>query len=260
MLKPKPCTNRPATKVARQKSASDEESRCRGNVCEEDKLDTDEEEKQFKREKELLMKTRDEKQRKAQRLKEIASLKQDIRELENEEMERDEIKKQEALRQEKETLIKTLLKKKELAKFQREIEQLKKRIGETENADDENLQESYISEEKYEGQDRIKKSRYVEIECPGQTSQILVEKAELEEMMKELLRIKIVPDIVTTVTSEIIKALQRLSSENNLDYSNIMRDLKPLKFESLQPSPVFQNDTLSMQAMNNIEHDYDIAT
>lgn len=48
-----------------------------------DKVDTDEEEKQFKKEKELLMKTRDEKQRKAQRLKEIASLKQDIRELEN---------------------------------------------------------------------------------------------------------------------------------------------------------------------------------
>ena len=37
MLKPKPCANRPATKVARQKSASDEESRCRGNVCEEGK-------------------------------------------------------------------------------------------------------------------------------------------------------------------------------------------------------------------------------
>ena len=78
--------------------------------------------------------------------------------------------------------------------------------------------------------------------------------------MKELLRIKIVPEIVTTVTSEIIKALQQLSNENNLDYSNIMHDLKSLKFESLQPSPVFQNDTLSMQAMNNIEHDYDIAT
>ena len=74
---------------------------------------------------------------------------------------------------------------------------------------------------------------------------------------KELLENEIVPDIIATVTSRIIKALQQPNNENNLDYSNIMCNLKSLNFESLHPAPVFQNDTLSMEAIQDNKHDYD---
>lgn len=254
--KPRPCVNRPSTGAAHPTSASGEEARSQENLYEEENMAMDEEEEKFIKEKGLLMKILDEKQRKAQQRKQIEALKQNIEELDKDELETEDRKRKEILRQEKESLIKKHDEKRQLAELQLEIEQLKKNTTELENACNENSQ-YYSSDKQNEGQNHIKSSPYVEIENPGETAQSILIKAEVKIIAKELLENEIVPDIIATVTSRIITALQQPNNENNLDYSNIMCNLKSLNFESLHPAPVFQNDTLSMEAMQDNKHDYD---